>query len=209
MARITPRIYAEGRYELASPWAAVMPPSTVFVCEAIRSFPEIEQDGTDVYETFYQDFGLDLATFQSDVKEDACIITLVSQDRQHIIFVPDTYILYAPTGENVKCDQIVLSVNLGVLPAYKDLTSVKAALETKLTEILGVTETFEENRIPTVKTISQTDNDIAEAARDALIVFQESPAATIRRLEQTIVQLQDSLNSAYDKLLAEGFITTV
>lgn len=209
MARVTPRIYAEGRYTLNTPWAEVMPLGVVFVCEAIRTFAEIEEEGTDVYETYYLDYGVSESVFKSDLKEGACIITLVSQDRQTIIYVPDTFILYAPSDDAVNCDQIVLSVNLGVIPAYLDLTALKQALQTKMTEVIGIDKEFVENRVPSIKSISSADNDIATAAREAQMLYQESPAATIRALNQKIADLTTKLENAYDFMRANGDITTV
>lgn len=209
MARVTPRIQAEGRYELRSPWAEVMPTATVFVCQAIRSFVEIENENIDVYETFYEDMGVSQSDFRSDVAENAHIITLMSQDRQTIIFVPDTYILYAPTGDNVVCDQIVLSVNVGVVPAYKDLTAIKEGLSSKLKEMMGVDQGFNENRIPSVRTISQEDNDIAEAAREAIMEYQQSPEATIRMLQKQLAETSLKLEDAYAWMRDNGGIQTV
>lgn len=209
MARITPQIQAEGRYELRTPWAEVMPTATVFICQAIRSFVEIENDGIDVYETFYEDMGVSQADFRRDVSEGAHIVTLMSQDQQTVIFVPDTYILYAPSSENVVCDQIVLSVNLGVLPGYKDLTAVKAGLQSKLKEMMGVDQAFNENRVPSVRTITQTDNDIAEAAREALMEYQQSPEATVKILQKQLNETSLKLEDAYQWMRDNGGITTV
>ena len=209
MARVTPQIQAEGRYELRSPWAEVMPTATVFVCQAIRSFVEIENEGVGVYETFYEDMGVSQADYKSDVAENAHIITLMSQDGQTVIFVPDTYILYAPSSDNVVCDQIVLSVNLGVLPAYKDLTAVKTGLQSKLKEMMGIDQPFNENRVPSVRTVTQSDNEIAEAARDALMEYQLSPEATIRSLQKQLDETTLKLNNAYDWMRDNGGITTV
>ena len=209
MARVTPRIRAEGRYVLQTPWAEVMPPGVVFVCEAIRTFPEIEQEGVDVFETYYTPYGVTQAVYRSDVKEGACIITIISQDQNTIIHVPDTYILHCPTDDLVTQDHIVLSASMGVLPGYYDLTAIKTLLASKVLEVVGITTVFHENRAPSVNTLSQADNDIAEAARDTLKLFQRSPEAELRAANIIIADLQIRLEDAYNLLRDNDLIEDV
>lgn len=206
MARVTPRIRAEGRYVLKTPWAEVIPPGVVFICEAIRTFQEIEQESIDVYETYYAPFGLSKTVFATDAREGACIITIISQDGSVTIHVPDTYILHCPTDEAIKLDHIVVSASLGVLPSYYDLSAIKTLLASKVSEVMGVTTVFNENRAPSIGTISQADNDIAEAARDANKLFQRSPEAELREANRKISELQLLLNNAYDVLRDNGLI---
>lgn len=209
MARVTPRIRAEGRYVLRAPWDTVIPPGMIFVCEAIRTFPEIEQESIDVYETYYAPYGVSKSNFSSDEREGACVITIISQDGTVVIHVPDTYILYCPTDELVSLDHIALSTSLGFIPGYYDLTGIKSLLASKIEEALGITTTVVENRVPSVGTLSQTDNDIAEAARDTIKIFQKSPEAELREANKKILDLQAKLEEAYDVMRDNGLIVDV
>lgn len=209
MARVTPRIRAEGRYVLKSPWDTVIPPATVFVCEAIRTFQEIEQESIDVYETYYAPYGVSRSVFNSDEREGACIITIISQDDTVVIHVPDTYILHCPTDELVSLDHIALSASLGFIPGYYDLTGIKSLLASKIEESLGIQTTIEENRVPSVGTLSQSDNDMAEAAREAYKLFQRSPESELREANKKISDLQMKLEEAYTVLRDNGLITDI
>jgi hypothetical protein len=186
-----------------------MPAGTIFVCEAIRTFPEIEQESVDVYNTYYLPYEVTAAAFKADAIEGACIITIISQDQNTVIHVPDTYILYCPTDDLVSQDHIVLSASLGILPAYYDLLALRSTLSSKVSEVLGITTTFHENRAISVGAISPTDNDIAEAAREANKIFQRSPEAELRDANAKIANLQTLLDNAYQVMRANGLITDV
>ena len=209
MARVTPRIRAEGRYVLAPPWDNIIPPGVVFLCEAIRTIPELEQENIDVYTTYYSRFGVTTTAFKNDVKDGVCIITIISQDRNTIIHVPDSYILHCPTDNGVNQDHIVLSCSLGILPSYYNLTAIKTLIASKVLEVLGITTTVLENRAISIGSLSEADNDIAEAARETNRIFQRSPEAELRDANAKILDLQTRLDDAYSVMRDNDLIEDV
>ena len=93
MAKITPPLLAKGRYTVRAPFE--VKETSIYTCIALRKFEDIVELGEDVYQTYYQPFGLTTAVYQLDVRAGAVIVTL--QDPYgEVLYIPDTYILTYP-----------------------------------------------------------------------------------------------------------------
>lgn len=142
MAKITPSLYASGKWVLSSPWAAA--PDITYVCHAIRTFEDIEKLGEDVYQRYYKPYIIDGNTYNGKVwyfanekLEKPNIITLISTDNR-VIYVPDTFIVTFPDTAEFQYSQLVLAVPLGLLPDTYDVTHITAAVKDKINTLLGI-----------------------------------------------------------------------
>lgn len=206
---VTPGIRLRGRYILKTPWVAN--PGKVYECEAIRSFDDLAKLGVDPYETFYLPAGLvngqpyDSVTFSFDAERqaDANIVTLRSDDGEYL-YVPDTYILSIPNMGGVKYDQVVLSVNLSAIPGYLDLSPLKTDLANRVSQIIGISTTVEENRVASSNQPSSAAHDAAEAARTAAISVFKTDHMLLQEALVRNTQLQATVNALVAKLQALG-----
>lgn len=124
-----PSIHARGRFELKKPFHAK--PDVIYEVTAIRELSDIEQQGIDVYETFYEQFGIvngveingEEFDFQKEVEKKPFIITIEGTDRT-IIYVPSTFIIKFPDiNEQLLYSRMVIALDIGMLPDDVNLDS--------------------------------------------------------------------------------------
>ncbi len=206
---MTPSIRQRGRYTLKLPWVA--DPGKIYECEAIRSFDDLAKLNVDVYETFYLPAGLQNGqvyagvpfSFESEKSADANIVTLRSQDGDYI-YVPDTYILSLPDMSGVHYDQIVLSMNLGAVPAYLDLSALKTDVGNLAEAMIGKDVTVLEHRAPSTNQPTAANHDVMEAARTAAISITKTHYVLWQEEIVKNAKLQDTVNALVAKLQALG-----
>ncbi len=186
MARIkrTPPIDTVGRYTLISPFVADQ--TKIFTCRAIRSFEDIYEQDEDVFKDYYEVKQLDITVFNEDKDAHANIITLMDADGV-VIYVPDTYIESYPLMGNITYSHVVLSVSLGALPDYVDLTFVNGQILNVITDLINPpTKVINVNKSPSVGLVSPADHEVAEANRTASIQTRETDYAVRLQLEQKV-----------------------
>lgn len=135
----TPPINATGQYILRAPWA-IPDPTRSYKCEAIDGFEALALRGVDVYNEYYKNNPghLDLsASYNEDKAAGINIITLIGQDSSGVIYVPSSYILQYPNEFDVPYGRVVISVDVGPLPADFPLADLKSRLVGVATSITG------------------------------------------------------------------------
>ena len=205
----TPQIDATGKYVLTAPFAAVV--GKVYRCEAIEGFNTLEEDNVDVFQVYYEPFGLNSTIYEEDKLNGINIVTLVS-DSSPTIHVPSSYITSFPNETSVPYSQTILSVDLGILPNGVDLDETIDAIRSYVSEVTGVPENGEGSLdvqlhlLSITDEISYQDHEALENNRIANIDAsgREAQFVTIRRqadeidrlntkvaaLEAVIIQLQ-------------------
>lgn len=204
--KLTPPLNTSGRYVLKAPWVAN--PGVLYTCAAIRSFDDIYKLGYDVYKIYYESMGVINGTlvngssfdFQSEKRQYPNIITLLGNDNT-VIYVPDTFIARFPDTADVKYSHIVLSVSLGSLPDYLDLTELKNNVADAVTNVTGVTATINEHRAPSTNNPTSVQHDALEAARLSLVTNQTT-------LTAKLLKAQADLQLANQKIQALTAIIT-
>lgn len=203
----TPPLNTVGRYTLAPPWSTAS--TVIYTCEAIRSFDDIGKLGKDVYKTYYEPMGVveganingSPFSFATEKAKDPFIITLIGNDNS-VIYIPDTFILSYPQSGEYKYSHMVLSISLGALPDYLDLSVVKTAVMNAAAQTSGITPVVTEHKIPARDNPTTSQHDLLEATRLAAISTLETDAAKVLRLEQEKILLNQKINSLTLALLA-------
>lgn len=213
MARLTPPIGATGKYTLKTPFVTI--PLGNYSCKAIRTFDDIFKLNVDVFEQYYVPMGISAEDYELDRVAGACIITLISNNigveletdpayQDSIIYVPDTYILKFPDGNAVPYSHIVLSLSLGALPDYLELTDVMADIADLASQKVGVVPAVKIHKALSTDIVSQEDSDIAEAGRQGAITNRETLFTNNIKLQNMYNELQeryDALEAAYIDLV--------
>lgn len=210
MAKKTPPILTKGRYTLISPWAAS--PTVFYTCVAIRSFDDIYKLGQDVQTIFYKSKGLEdgsiltspAFSFATEKTLKPNIITLLGEDGS-VIYVPDTFIASYPNMTEMEYAHMVLSVSLGALPNYLDLTAVKTAVAGVVSQFIGVappTLVVNEHRAPATNNPTAAEHETLEVARLSAITNVETDHAKVIRLENEKAILQAQINTLIATLKA-------
>lgn len=204
--KLTPPLNTVGRYVLSTPWVAN--PGVLYTCAAIRSFDDIYKLGIDVYTTYYKPMGVEdgvivlgsAFSFQTEKAQLPNIITLLGNDNT-VIYVPDTFIAKYPDLSEVKYSHMVLSVSLGALPDYLDLTDLKNNIANAVANVTGVTATVKEHRVPSVNNPTSAQHEALEASRVALITVLDTTQAKLLK-SQSDLQLANQKIQALSAALA-------
>lgn len=204
--RRTPPIYTSGKYELRLPW--VVQDDTVYICNAVRSFPDLYERNIDVLNEVYIANGLTKTEFDADAAEQATIVTLVSKTGE-IIYVPDTYIISYPNMANIVYNRVIVSIDLGTLPDYKDLSALTTMLSSQAAEAIGVVPDVVVHVAQTADYISSSQHDSLETARDAVIaatgVTPNTDKARLKLSELKVNELETKVAS-YEQIVIDAGI---
>lgn len=203
MASPIPPIGTRGRYSLTSPWSAA--PGVLYTCAAVRRFVDIENLGTDVYETYYAASGLERSDYERDRQNDEAIVTLVSETTAPI-YVPSSYIAAFPDLSHRNYHHVVLSASLGPLPDYIDLTFVRDQVAAAVSDVVGQEATVHLSVAPMSGTVSPEEHEALEAARQAAIQNRTTDRARLIEAQGKVTQLEQRLAIAEAILKENGLI---
>lgn len=136
--RITPIVGVEGLFEVKQPWTVLG--DNVYECIANRAMSDLMDAGIDILEFVYKPVGLGEQEYSSDVKEGACIISLLNKSNPDakVIHIPDTYIISYPNMDISNYNRMIVSVDLGALPINTDVTSMIVYLKQAALDMIGV-----------------------------------------------------------------------
>lgn len=204
--RKTPQITSEGLFVLRPPFADLIKANTVYTVEAIRSFQELTLLNIDIFGNYYNPMGLSETDYADDASADVFIITLTSKvafsntgdSAQSVIYVPDSYILQFPDGDNVNYYNYVLSIEMGPLPEWWDGTQLVNDLRDNVKAKTGLE--LDEPTLPEVF-VFRNSYPVAYSSTDSAIMEQARQAA-ITDTEPTSVKMRN-LQASYDLLLAK------
>jgi len=197
MAKLTPPLGTRGRYTLKTPFTTDA--ATLYTCAALRSFRDIQERGYNPFNEFYEPMGIEIDAYEDDVAIDANIITLTS-DTQPVIYVPDTYILSYPNQDYVLYNQMVLSISLGLVPAYLETAFLESQISALVSDIVGASPEVTKHLAPTYESLTPSEHEVLEVARQQAINMR-----TTDRVEVLDLQAKnDALNSKIANL--EAFI---
>lgn len=166
MARVTPPLGTKGRYTLVEPFTAL--PTTLYNCEAARTFHECQVAGDDVLTDVYLSNNLTKADYDRDLKLGAQLITLLSDDSE-AIYVPDTYIESYPNFDAVPYSHTVLSIDLGALPNYVNLANLQLEVSALTSDVVGKESKVTVHRGASTGLVTPVQHETAEVARTAAI----------------------------------------
>lgn len=209
MAKKTPPLLAKGRYTLRTPWSAN--PLVLYTCKAIRTFDDIYKLGIDVQKTYYIPMGLSdgsiitspAFSFQTEKAQQPNIITLHGDDGS-VIYVPDTFIESYPNMAEVRYSRMVLSIDLGALPDYLDLTAIKTAVSNLVAQTSGVVAQVIEHRAAATENPTALQHEILETNRLAAITLIETDHARALRMQVERDAVQAKLNALIAACQANG-----
>lgn len=129
MAKLTPTVNTSGKYKVQLPWR--INENSILTCLAVRSFDDIYNKNEDVYEVYYERYGLtnglDVNGQPFDFDKERLllpnIITLVDA-AGGIYYVPDTFITSMPTQSDIPYSERIMSVSLGPMPDALEIDNI-------------------------------------------------------------------------------------
>ncbi len=190
---LIPPVGTAGIYKLAEPFQSKLQPNMSYRCDAVRRISDFLEIGIDPYQEFYLANAISKETYDQDVVNQVCIVSLVSSGN-HWLYVPSTYILAYPDLNGIPYTVMVLGLELGAIPGYKDLSALKQALANLTRDTIGVLPAVKEVAISATSKLSQADHDALEAARQQNITNTQTDRAKYLALQAQFAALQQQYN---------------
>lgn len=207
MDNLYPAIGASGIYTLSSPFETR--PATSYSCKAVRSFDDLLRMGDDVFKLYYEPYGLTESDYITDYNNKVALVTIIADeiglelspsDPKTLIYVPSSYIISFPDGNNVPYSIIVLSASLGALPDYLDLSNVLSDVGDIISEKIGVVPEVKIHKALSSGIITSEQHLIAETGRQSAITNRTTPQSLYNELNNTFNEMQiqyTALESSY------------
>jgi hypothetical protein len=186
---LIPPVGTSGIYKLASPFNTLLQANMSYRCDAVRRVTDYLEVGLDPFVDIYEPRGLSKAIYNTDLLNQVCIVSLVSTSG-HWIYVPSTYIASYPDINGVPYTVMVIGLELGAIPNYKDLTGLKQAIASLTRDVIGVMPTVREVAISAVQKLSQSDHDALENARSIAITNSQTDRAKLLTVQHELTVLR-------------------
>lgn len=199
----TPPLHTRGRYTLKQPW--VTDAATLWECIAIRSFDDIYKLSVDVFTQYYQPKGLTQTDVATDNKNRVNIITL-RDDAGNVMYVPDSYILAYPSMDGVVYSHVVLSLSLGALPDYLDLSFLGTQISNICSDAVGHVPEVKIHKAASAGSVTPEQHEELEAARLASVKLLTTDYAKLKAAEATINELNQKVANYEQIMIAKGLV---
>lgn len=183
--QLIPDIGAIGIFVLKTPYDTEIAPGTSYSCQAIRKLSDIIGSGSDPFEVYYQPFGIPRATYNNDITNGVCIVSLLAGIGQWV-YVPSSFILSYPIMNGVTYRTLMLGVNLGPLPDGFALAGLKSEVSDTIYDLIGVRPSIKEAVVSAETLVPKVTHDGIETARLANVTITMSKAARIRKLQSDL-----------------------
>jgi hypothetical protein len=100
-----------------------------------------------------------------------------------------------------------MSISLGPLPDYIDLTFAKQQIQNIVSDIIGATPEVNENRAPSKNAITPAAHATLEFSRQGNITLLETDYAKLKRIQEERDLLSDQVNSLTQILTDLGYFS--
>lgn len=184
-----PPIGTSGIYKLGGPFGTLLQVNMAYRCEAQRRIADLVEAGIEPYEEFYQKYNLSREQYNLDLLNQVSVVSLVSE-AGHWVFVPSSYILAYPDINGVAYRVMVLALEIGSIPNYRDLSGLKSVLQEVCRDTLGVVPQIKEVAISAEQKLSQADHETLEANRLSNVTNTQTYRARYLQTQQDFQILQ-------------------
>lgn len=195
MTNIIPTPGIKGRWTVKDPFSVKI--GTLYTLGAVRSFTDIENNGTNVYETYYATTTpqLSLADYKKDRKDGAWLLTLMS-DTDAPIYIPSTYILTYPNLDSIPYHHVVISGSVGAIPVNLDLDHLITQLAAVFSDTIGIVPELHIGVVPLTSVVTPEQHATNEAKREAAISNRTTDYARLVEEQRKNTLIQQRLTIA-------------
>jgi hypothetical protein len=200
---IVPPLNLAGTYTVKTPFVLVAGVS--YTCIAQREYKDLVINNISVYDRFYSPYGISQADYEADVKNNAVMITLFSDDAP-TVYIPSTYILSYPDLSAITFRHRVLSISMGAIPDSMPLDDFVSKVASLASDVLGVEPTVSQHSVSLSTTVSTQAANAFEAARQARIKDRTTEHAQLLAAQAENAELRQR-NSLLEEVLANSGLT--
>jgi hypothetical protein len=206
MASVIPQIGIKGRWEVRAPFS--VKPGLLYTLGAIRSFIDIENNGVNVFETYYGPIALTQAQYNDDRRQGIMLLTLLS-DTDAPLYIPSSFVTAFPSLDSVAYHHLVLSASCGALPVTMSLDFLVTQVGKVISDTIGVTPTINIGVVPLLSVVTPDQHETNEARREAAISNRTTDYARLAEEQRKNTLLSQRLavaESIIKKLKDDGLI---
>lgn len=185
---ILPSIGAAGIYTLAAPLETLLTANTPYTCRAIRKLEDIVASGSDVFSEFYQPLGLTELQLQTDIANNATIVSLQS-GKGDWAYVPDSLIVSYPDTNGIRYRAMVIGVALGTIPDTLNLDALQDAMVELAYHHIGVRASTKLVAVSKDQMVAPETHKTLEAVRQNQVTVKQSSEMEIASLKLEVVEL--------------------
>lgn len=202
---MTIALFARGPWKVDAPF--VTSDTTTYTCIAIRSFRDIEAEGTGVFELVYQKAGLTQEKCGTDRINAVSIITLESDGNPHLL-IPTSFISDYPNSVAEGFSRVIMAVEIGVLSDKVPLDYLKTNLKQAVQDVVGVEDARVELYLaPYSGVITPDQAELMEANRLALIKNGTNHYSENKRLSEELI-LEKAKVKRLEQIIIDNAIPT-
>jgi len=190
MTNVIPQPGLKGRWEVKSPW--VVKSGILYELGAVRYFVDLENNGTNVFETYYGPSGLSRDVYNADKRAGVVLLSLIS-DSEAPIYIPSSYVTRYPELDSIAYHHVVVSASCGALPVTLSLDFLLTQVANTISNTIGVTPEINVGVVPLLSVVTPVQHETNEALREAAISNRTSDYARLLEEQQKNVQLSQRL----------------
>lgn len=179
---VMPPVGTKGLYVLKPPYDALLKPANIYECGAIRYFRDLENNGSDIYKTYYQPQGLAKSDYEDDLRDGIVLVTLLSKEYPPV-YVPSSYIKSYPSSLNKPYNQVIMSASLGALPDDVILDTLAINVADIVSDVLGVEVKVNYGIVPLSDIVTPEEHESREAARLGAISMRDTDYAKLKAVQ--------------------------
>ena len=194
MIGLLPPIGAKGVFQLKLPFT--LNTDHIYICSAHRTLNQMIVNGDDPLNTVYLAAGLTEGDYQTALRTDVVIVTLLSGKLKPVV-VPTTHIKNYTNGGFVDHQHVIVTASCGILPVSFDNTRIREAVNTALQEFVGIEPTVYVVMKDTTTKVTEEQALANEQARAAAIEFH----STTYKDKLALVQQNEVLRLENQKLI--------
>lgn len=166
MTNVIPQNGIKGRWEVKDPFFVI--PGQLYKLGAIRSFTDIENNGVNVFETYYGPVGLTKDMVERDRRADVMILSLQS-DTLGPLYIPSSFVTAYPQLDSIAYHHVVLSASCGALPITTSLDFLVTQVAKVISDTIGVEPTINLGVVPLLSVVSPEEHETNEVKREAAV----------------------------------------
>lgn len=155
---IIPNVGSKGKFTFKAPFDLEVYSNQEFTVTAVRSYKEVADSNIDIYKVVYEPVGLTEVDFLKDSQNNVPLVILINTAGKYIN-IPANRISALPDTSGTKYQEVVLAVNVGLLPLGYDLETTKDVLLDCIHDTLGVESTVQEVKSSGIIIIDQLQHD--------------------------------------------------
>lgn len=189
--RVTPSLNSKGLFEVESPFR--LRDKQVYEVVAIREFPDYWADHIDVFESYYEPYGLTEKDYERDKTVGAAIVSLLGAEG--VLYIPDTYIISYPELGYADYQHVVLSVSLGAMHKRRNLEGLKKEMAELVSRYLGVKPTVSLHSGPVKESITTAEAETLEKMRNNMVTYAPTAELQARKARAERDALKSNVNA--------------